>query len=462
VPAALTRPADPEIPVALVPPGAMLALVFVLTTAVPAAGGPIVVTAPRAVTRAAAGPLAAGTKAAPAPPLPPSPVADSAESAPAPLLVPGRAAVDTVSRNRRLHAREQYEKGLEFERGGVPAAAIASYRNAALLDSTIEDANYRAGMLFLTVGQVGEAVRHFAAEVIHHPGRVDAARQLGLGLARLGEHARAIAQLELLTQRRPTDGESWRALGFAYSLAGRPRDAEDALRRAIALPPPQAGEHRDLGALLVTEKRTDEARIEYQRAMKIDPHDATVWINLANLERAQRRPEPALKAYHEAERRDSTLLLALEGQVAVLHELHREAEAGAVYRRLLRARPGDLSARLDAVRLFDQLGRKDVALELARDGVRFDRKSGEARLVLGMALQAGGDTRSALVQMREAERLSRTGGGRDRARRLIASLRTQAPDSLKALFEADSLAHPVPAAGTDSSGASDSTARKPQ
>src|SRR5262249_39553344 len=136
--------------------------------------------------------------AAPVPHPPPAAAQDSTESAPAPLLVPGRAVVDTMSRNRRVHAREQYELGRQLERDGGRAAAIAAYRNAVRLDSTIDDANYRAGMLFLSAGQVAEAVRSFAAEIIHHPGRVEAARQLGVGLARLGEHGRAIAQLELL------------------------------------------------------------------------------------------------------------------------------------------------------------------------------------------------------------------------------------------------------------------------
>jgi tetratricopeptide (TPR) repeat protein len=378
-----------------------------------------------------------------APPAPAVAPADTGESAPAPLLVPGRPpAPDTAAESRLARARKQYELGRTFESAGGRAPAIAAYRNAVYLDPTIEDANYRMGRLFLTVGQVGEAVRCFAAEVEHHPGRADAARELGLGLARLGEHARAIAQLELLTQRRPDDGESWRALGFAYSAAGRPRDAEAALRRAIALPPDDAGEHRDLGALLAGRGRIDEARTEYRRAMAIDPKDAAVWVNLANLERRLQRAEPALADYREAERRDSTLSLAMQGEIQTLRDLGRNAEAGAVYRRLLAIHPEDLASRLDAVRLFDGLGRKDIALELARDGVRHDHASGDAHLLLGMALQASGDTRTALTEMRTGEALFRDPTGRGRAGALIASLRAEAPDSLRALFTADSVAHP--------------------
>jgi tetratricopeptide (TPR) repeat protein len=367
---------------------------------------------------------------------------DTAESVPAPMLIPGRPGPpDTTSRNRLLHAREQYALGLSLEREGGRPAAIAAYRNAAMLDPAIEDANYRAGMLFLAAGQVAEAVKCFTAEVAHHPGRVEAARELGLGLARMGEKERAIDQLVLLTRRLPKDGASWRALGFAYSVAGRGRDAEMALRRAIALPPELAAEHRDLGALLVTAGRIVDARAEYRRAMALDPKDATTWVNLGNLERMQRRFEPALAAYQDAETRDSTMRFALQGQVQTLHELGRDAEAGAVYRRLLKSQPGDLAARLDAIRLFDGLGRKDVALEIARDGVRYDRNSADARLLLGMALQSSGDTRTALAEMRHAEALFRNDAGRERARRLIRMLHSEAPDSLSVLFEADSLAH---------------------
>jgi tetratricopeptide (TPR) repeat protein len=368
------------------------------------------------------------------------------ESPPAPLIVPGRPApADTAGKSRASRAREQYRLGLALEGRKLPAPAIAAYRNAVRFDPTIADANYRMGTLFLGVGQLEEAVKCFAAEVRYHPGNAVATRELGLGLARLGRTDRAITTLEGLTRRRPNDGDSWQALGFAYMAAKRPRDAEIALRRAVVLAPPRASRHRDLGAVLAARGRDGDAREQYRRALVLEPRDAATWINLGNLERRAGKFEAALKDYREAERRDSTMGLAFQGQVQSLRDLGRTAEAAAVYRRWLGDNPTDHTARLEAVRFFDGLDRRDIALEIARDGVRRDDESGDAHLILGMALEASGATRAALGEVRKAEERFKTPAEKGRARQLVAVLRASAADSLKGLFAADSIGHPEPA-----------------
>jgi tetratricopeptide (TPR) repeat protein len=363
------------------------------------------------------------------------------ESAPAPLLLPGRASQpDTARLSRAEQARQQYEKGLGLERMHAFAAAIICYRRAVALDPALAGPNYRMGMLFQNVSQIEEAVRAFAAEVKYHPGDAAAARELGLGLSQLGEHDRALAQLEFLTRRLPDDGANWRALGYAYMRAGRPGDAETALRRAIALPPQSALEHRDLGYVLAAAGREDEARAEYRRAIALDPKETGAWVNLANLERSKGDLQRSLADFREAAKRDSGLALAAKGEAQVLKDLKRFKEAGAAYRRLLAIDPADLDARFAAVHLYEALGRDDIALEVARDGVRHDRGSGEARLLMGMALEAQGRLREAAQELRRAESLAGDREGRERARRLIATLNAGAPDSLRALFAADSAA----------------------
>ena len=365
-----------------------------------------------------------------------------AESPPAPLLVPGRPAPDdTLKKSAAIRAREQYRLGRAFESRHQRAPAVAAYGNAVRFDPTIADANYRMGKLFLGVDQLQQAVKCFAAEVRHHPANADAARELGLGLARTGETAHAITQLERLTRRRPNDGDGWQALGFVYMAAGRARDAENALRRAVVLAPPRADKHRDLGAVLAARGQERDAREQYRKALALEPKDASTWINLGNLERRGGNLEGALKDYREAERRDSTLGLAFPGQVQTLRDLGRTEAAAAVYRRWLRDQPTDHTARLEAVRFFDALERMDIALEIARDGVRHDDGSGDAHLILGMALEASGATRAALGEVRKAEARFKTQVEKARARQLVAVLRASAADSLKALFAADSIGH---------------------
>ena len=373
-------------------------------------------------------------------------------SAPAPLLIPGRAGpAELQRRTPEQLAGEQYALGRELERMDQPGAAIAAYRNAIRLQPSLPEAHFRMGRLFAVVGQHQAAVREFEAELVHQPGHRDAGRALALERAQLGDTTSAIAGLERLTGSDPTDQASWQALGFAYSTAGRVIEGERALRRALALDSTDADGWRDLGAVLAARKRDREAREAYARAAGLAPRDAAVWVNLGNLEHRIGRSNAALDAYREALRRDSSLVFAWRGRIAVLDGLGRPLEAARTFRAWLARAPGDNDLRIETIARYDALGRKDVALELAREGVRLAPKSGEAHLALAMALRRADGARASLPEFRRAQSLLGSPDQRARVGSLITAMRARAPDSLRGLFAADSVSHEAPAA-RDSSG----------
>lgn len=372
--------------------------------------------------------------------------ADSAifESPAAPLIVPGQTPLDSTARTPAERAQAEYLKGRALERQSFPGAAIMAYTNAVRIDPSLRDAHFRMGKLFLTRQQWIPAALSFAEELKRDPGSREAGREMGWALANAGDSARSITQLELLVKRDARDAAAWQTLGFAYARFGRMADAERALRRTVALDARDADAWRDLGVVLASTGRASEARSAYRKALSLDPADESTLINLGNLEARSKRWSEALDAYARAERLDSTQALAYRGQVQALRALARETEAGPVYRRWLTAFPDDALARIEAIVLFEQTGRHDIALELGRAAVRNAPRSGEARLALGMAHRAGGEIREALLEFREAERYLSAPEQRERVRTLIRAMRANAPDSLRALFEADSLAQPAP------------------
>jgi tetratricopeptide (TPR) repeat protein len=175
--------------------------------------------------------------------------------------------------------------------------------------------------------------------------------------------------------------------------------------------------------------------------LKVSPADAPTWFNLGNLERRAARPDSALALYRTAESADSAFVPGLEAQIQLHRAARREREAIEVYRRWLRQHPDHHGARVEAVRLLDQSGREDDALALAREGTEQVRNSGHPYLILGMVLRGRGDTRGALEALRKAETLFLNHPGeRERAAKTIAAMRASAPDSLRAMFAADSVA----------------------
>ena len=375
------------------------------------------------------------------PPVLVPPHADTAQVAePLPLIVPGRSNGTTGEKSRAERARDFVALGRQHEQEGDPVLAVTAYRSAALLDTTLTGIANHAGDILAALGDDRGAIRLYALELTRNPGDFETARRFGLALSRIGDHANAIRQLEMVSRHAPQDGRSWTALGMAYLAAGRPTDAVTALEHAVALPPDSASEHRDLGMALAALGRNTEARASYRKALAMDRRDGLTWLDLGNLEAATGRPDSALAAYRTAEACDSTLGDALKGQAQMLVALDRYPEAGPVYRRWVIVSPTDLGARLETVHYFVSEGRPDIALEVARDALRYDRTSADVRLLYGFALDANGRKREAMVELRRAEHLFKTPTGKDRARQLIETMRASASDSLLAVFTADSVA----------------------
>ncbi len=420
---------------------------------------------------AAAAPAAAtATGSAAAPAVAPA-AADSAtiESPPAPLIVtpsrppatagatPGATPMgeDTAIVNARQRAKVSFGRGLMLERDKAYSAAIISYMNAARMDPQLTGPSLRIGLLFASRQQWDPAARAFREELRRDPGSRIATREYAVALAELGDTTRAIRMLEELTRRSPEDATVWRALGFAYTKAGRHAAAEKALRGAVALEPKYALAWRDLGVVLALRDKPREARTAYRKALAADPADETATVNLANLESRLGQHTEALALYRQAEKLDSTQVLAYRGQIAELVMLERQSEAGDVWRRWLAAFPDDTQVREGAARHFVHVDRADAALAVAREGVRRAPSGGEPWWLLGEVQSLTDDPVAANASYHEAARRFRAPADSARVAASLASLRASAPDSLLARFAADSTVRALRAAR-------DTTARAPR
>src|SRR5437867_8120665 len=154
-----------------------------------------------------------GTARAGTPPpllVPARPESVTIESEPAPLLVPGRSAPpDTAVPTRERFARRQLALGYAMERDGNLPAALLAYANAVKVDSTLKDASFRLGRLYLKMNRAADAERMFREELRRDPGRADASRELAIALSTGGRHAAAIQRLRRLVAREPRRDEHW-------------------------------------------------------------------------------------------------------------------------------------------------------------------------------------------------------------------------------------------------------------
>jgi tetratricopeptide (TPR) repeat protein len=197
---------------------------------------------------------------------------------------------------------------------GRPDDAIAPLREAALLQPSNPIIQHDLGLACLEVGRVPDAIAALQRAVASNPRYADAYFRLGVALEKLGNIGGAIVAYDRATQLLPLLTEAWfRAGALVYTLGHRDeaigcfrraaatggktsfgrlgkaralltedrnQEAEQVLRRTVALDPRNAMAHDLLGTLLSEFGHFDEARECFQRAIAIAPLLAGCYYDL--------------------------------------------------------------------------------------------------------------------------------------------------------------------------------------
>jgi Flp pilus assembly protein TadD len=115
---------------------------------------------------------------------------------------------------------------------------------------------------------------------------------------------KAITELEAAKAGAPEKDQNlhliWARLGDAYDVAGRPDDAANAYKQAVALKP-TPGYYNNLGGILGRAGKIDEAMAAYQKSAELDPANAAqayrnAGITLYNVGKMKEAVEPLKKA----------------------------------------------------------------------------------------------------------------------------------------------------------------------
>jgi tetratricopeptide (TPR) repeat protein len=115
---------------------------------------------------------------------------------------------------------------------------------------------------------------------------------------------KAVTELEAAKSAAPEKDQNlnliWARLGDAYEAAGRPDDAANAYKQAVALKP-TAAYYNNLGGILGRAGKTEDAMAAYQKSADLDPPNAAqAWrnagITLYNAGKMKEAVEPLKKA----------------------------------------------------------------------------------------------------------------------------------------------------------------------
>jgi Flp pilus assembly protein TadD len=140
-------------------------------------------------------------------------------------------------------------------------------------------------MLYVAIGALDQAARHFAETVRLAPRSPAAHYNYGNVLLARGELEEAAGHFTTALTLQPDYALAHGGLGRARRAEGRIEAAIEAFSEAVRLDPGDADAHHQLAAVLREQGRLAEALAHYRQAVEIDPANAAARKELGELER---------------------------------------------------------------------------------------------------------------------------------------------------------------------------------
>jgi tetratricopeptide (TPR) repeat protein len=168
-------------------------------------------------------------------------------------------------------------------RAGRPEDAIVPLRDAALLQPSNAVIHHDLGLAYLEVGRIQDAIAALQRAVASNPGYADAYFRLGIALEKVGEIRKAIVAYDCATRLLPSLTEAWFRAGALVHELGHRDEAIGCFRRAAATGGKTAFGRLGKARALLTENRNQEAEQVLRRTLALDPRNAMAHDLLGNL-----------------------------------------------------------------------------------------------------------------------------------------------------------------------------------
>lgn len=155
---------------------------------------------------------------------------------------------------------------LARKQAGDTDAAEKLMQKALQCDPRRPDIHGNLANLYASMGRLPEAEAEYRQALRVEPRFRPARLGLARALLELGLADGACDEAMMLVNADANDAEAWNVMGSARRLQGRPADAEQAFRRALSIAPTYVAARHNLGALLASQSRAEEALAELDAA----------------------------------------------------------------------------------------------------------------------------------------------------------------------------------------------------
>lgn len=195
---------------------------------------------------------------------------------------------------------------LTWTQSGVWHDSNSLWSRVLAVDSSSAIAHSAMANVAYGENRIDEGIAHSRRAIELAPDLAEGYNALGVGLARRGDLANAIAAYDRALALRPRFDEAETNLGVAIAEQGDPAGAIVHYARALDINPNGANAHVDWGNALVRLGRTDEAIAHFAAALRLRPDDADAHHNWGVALARDGRYAEAIGQFRDALRLDST------------------------------------------------------------------------------------------------------------------------------------------------------------
>jgi len=171
--------------------------------------------------------------------------------------------------------------GLLLERQNRFSDAEQEYKQAQSLDPSSVDAATGLANIYMRGRRFPDAAVELRKIVAAHPDQAALHVQLGRVLAAEEKNDEAIAELETAAKFAPSDLSVQRDLADLYANVGKNSESEKMYRLLISAYPDDAESHRGLGQSLLRQKKFADAQEEFLTTVKLKPDFGAAYGDLA-------------------------------------------------------------------------------------------------------------------------------------------------------------------------------------
>ena len=250
-----------------------------------------------------------------------------------------------------------------------------------------------------------KAIPELTALLAEDPGMLVARRTRAVAYEAAGQYEGAIRDLRDLEKRGALTAEDAVVLGDNLRLAGHPKEAAEILERTARQNPKFAQPWLSLAAVLVAERKIDEAAAAYEKVLAIDPDHTEARRGLGDLALVQGDLDAAARHYARVLELDATDVGALTKLGVVKVRTGHPDDGVALFRRAIERQPKDGEALLYLAGALASTGHPAEALPFFERALDAGQRTTMTLNGLALARMAAGDRQGAAAAFRESLRL---------------------------------------------------------